>query len=155
MAGLPHGGEWGGMTELASRPAVAVAIVTSRLGVLVGRRRDGNPPWTFPGGKIEPGESPADAAVRETLKETGLRVRATGVIGQRVHPQTGILITYVVAELPDELDVTAAGNGELTEVQWVIPEEADGLMGKIFVSVREYLRAAVNPPGKIPGPDES
>lgn len=60
MAGLPHGGEWGGMTELASRPAVAVAVavVTSRLGVLAGRRRDGVPPWAFPGGKLEPGECP-------------------------------------------------------------------------------------------------
>jgi 8-oxo-dGTP pyrophosphatase MutT (NUDIX family) len=58
--------------------AVALAVVTCRLGVLVGRRRDGNPPWTFPGGKIEPGESPEDAAVHETLDETGLRVRVTG-----------------------------------------------------------------------------
>jgi mutator protein MutT len=32
--------------------------------------------WEFPGGKIEPGESPAMAAVRETLEETGLAVRA-------------------------------------------------------------------------------
>src|SRR4051812_26594577 len=52
-------------------PAVAVAIVAGDLGALVGRRRDGLPPWTSPGGKIEPGESPEDAAVRETLKETG------------------------------------------------------------------------------------
>jgi len=48
------------------RPAIAVAIVTSHLGALVGRRRDGSPPWTFPGGKIEAGESPEGAAVRET-----------------------------------------------------------------------------------------
>jgi 8-oxo-dGTP pyrophosphatase MutT (NUDIX family) len=63
-------------------PQVAVAIVTSRRGVLVGRHRDGMPPWTFPGGKIEPGESSQAAAVPETLEETGLRVRATGVIGR-------------------------------------------------------------------------
>jgi 8-oxo-dGTP diphosphatase len=74
------------MTDAGSRPVrpeVAVAIVTSHLGVLVGKRRDGGAPWTFPGGKIEPGESPEDAAVRETLEETELRVRATGVIGGR------------------------------------------------------------------------
>ncbi len=53
---------------------MAAAIVTSRLGVLAGRRRDGNPPWTFPAGKVEPGESQEDAAVRETWEETGLRI---------------------------------------------------------------------------------
>ena len=58
--------------------AVALAVVTYRLGVLVGRRRDGNPLWTFAGGKIEPGESPEDAAVHDTLDATGLRVRVTG-----------------------------------------------------------------------------
>ena len=47
------------------------AIVTSSLGVLAGRRRDENPPWTFPGEKIEAGESPEDAAVREALEEPG------------------------------------------------------------------------------------
>jgi 8-oxo-dGTP pyrophosphatase MutT (NUDIX family) len=35
--------------------AVAVAIGAGPSGVLVGGRGDGVPPWTFPGGKIEPG----------------------------------------------------------------------------------------------------
>src|SRR5580704_16700782 len=46
------------------RPAIVAAIVTSALGVLVGRRNDGEPPWTFIAGEVEPGESPEDAAVR-------------------------------------------------------------------------------------------
>jgi hypothetical protein len=29
------------------------------------------------------------------LEETGLRVRATGVIASRVHPRTGVRIVYV------------------------------------------------------------
>jgi 8-oxo-dGTP diphosphatase len=55
------------------QPAIAVAIVTSRPGVLVGRRRDGSPPLAFPAGKIESGESPGHAAVRAAWEETGLR----------------------------------------------------------------------------------
>ena len=45
--------------------AVAAAIVISSEGVLIGRRNDGNPPWTFIAGEVEPGERPEDAAVRE------------------------------------------------------------------------------------------
>lgn len=51
-------------TKPEPQPVVA-AIVTSEHGVLVGRRNDGKPPWTFIAGEIEPGESPADAGIRE------------------------------------------------------------------------------------------
>jgi 8-oxo-dGTP diphosphatase len=117
---------------------VAAAIVTSRLGVLAGRRSDGNPPWAFPAGKIEPGESPEAAAVRETLEETGLRVRATGVIGSRVHPLTGVRIVYVAAMLASE--TAASADGELTEVRWVGLAEAGELMGDMYGAVRQHLR---------------
>jgi 8-oxo-dGTP pyrophosphatase MutT (NUDIX family) len=33
--------------------------------------------WSFPGGAIEPGETPEEAAVRETLEETGYHVALT------------------------------------------------------------------------------
>jgi 8-oxo-dGTP pyrophosphatase MutT (NUDIX family) len=48
-------------------------------------------------GEIEPGEDPAEAAVREVKEEMGLRVRATGVIGRRVHPDTGRDMVYLAA----------------------------------------------------------
>ncbi|MGC5628813.1 NUDIX hydrolase [Georgenia sp. Z1344] len=37
--------------------------------------------WTMPGGGIDPGEHPEDAAVRETREETGYDVEITGLIG--------------------------------------------------------------------------
>jgi 8-oxo-dGTP pyrophosphatase MutT (NUDIX family) len=128
----------------AARPVVA-AVVTSRLGVLVGRRRDGRPPWTFPSGKIEPDESPQDAAVRETLEETGLRVRATGVIGSRVHPVTRVLMVNVAA-VPTHKADGVAGIAELTAVRWVTTAKAMELMADMHEPVCRYLQRTLDSP---------
>jgi 8-oxo-dGTP diphosphatase len=63
------------------RPVVpiAVAIVEHDSKYLLQQRSSGQVlagKWEFPGGKVEPGETPEQAAVRETLEETGLTVRA-------------------------------------------------------------------------------
>jgi 8-oxo-dGTP diphosphatase len=79
------------------RPAVVAAVITGPRGVLAVRRRDRVRPWVFPGGKIEPAESPAENAVREVEEETNLRVRASGEIGRRTHPVTGRAIIYFAA----------------------------------------------------------
>ena len=49
--------------------------------VLIVRER--KPPFRFgfPGGRVEPGETPDAAAVRECLEETGLAVKASHLIG--------------------------------------------------------------------------
>src|SRR5262245_27031952 len=48
--------------------------------------------WVPPGGLIEPGEQPADAAVRETWEETGLLVELTGLLG--VYGGPDLIIDY-------------------------------------------------------------
>jgi 8-oxo-dGTP pyrophosphatase MutT (NUDIX family) len=128
---------------MAPEPRLVVAaIVTSPAGVLVARRHDGNPLWTFIAGQIEPGESPADTAVREASEEAGLRIQAGAEIGRRVHPGTGRTMVYVAARPTHGTDVSVCDTEELAEVRWVTPDEADELMaGTIYQPVRAYLRA--------------
>lgn len=38
--------------------------------------------WTLPGGRCEPGETPAQAAERETLEETGVRIGVGAELGR-------------------------------------------------------------------------
>jgi 8-oxo-dGTP pyrophosphatase MutT (NUDIX family) len=119
---------------------IVAAIVTSRLGVLVARRKDGKPPWTFIAGEIEPGEDPADAAVHEVKEETGLRIRSTGVIGRRVHPHTGREIIYLAARPTHGTKAFVGDEEELAEVRWVDLAQADELMsGAMFEPVHSYL----------------
>jgi 8-oxo-dGTP diphosphatase len=60
---------------VASRIYSVVAVVTNDQGhYLAVSRKDDHDDLGFPGGKIEPGESPEEAVVRELYEETGLLV---------------------------------------------------------------------------------
>jgi 8-oxo-dGTP diphosphatase len=127
------------------RPGIAAAIVVHEGRVLMVRRRisEGQLSWQFPAGEIEAGESPGEAAVRETAEETGLGVAAVKFLGERVHPKTGRLMSYTACEVvsgtaevvdTDELDALAWV--ALTEIPAYVPY---GLFGP----VQEYLDSAL------------
>ncbi len=127
-----------------TRLPIVAAIVTSHLGVLLARRNDGKPRWTFIAGEIESGEDPAAAAAREVREETGLRVSATGVIGRRVHPDTGREMVYLTARPSHGTTAVVGDEEELAEARWVDLAQADELMdGTIFEPVHNYLEQAL------------
>lgn len=56
----------------------ACALVDADRRVLLSQRPDGKSLaglWEFPGGKVEPGENPEDALVRELTEELGISVK--------------------------------------------------------------------------------
>lgn len=65
-------------------PTPAVGVIMTLGGQLVMVRRKYEPRsglWSLPAGFMEYGESPEQCAVRETLEETGGRVRLEGLVG--------------------------------------------------------------------------
>jgi 8-oxo-dGTP diphosphatase len=86
--------------------------------------------WELPGGKVEPGERPADALVRELHEELGCRVRVTGALDGSQPVGPGYRLSVLLAELvegeptPREHDaVRWLGPEELGEVTWLPPDQ--------------------------------
>src|SRR3954468_7489100 len=80
--------------------------------------------WSFPKGKLDPGESWEQAALREVEEEIGLRCR----LGAELPPVTydvekgGKVVRYWIME-PQSGEF--APNEEVDEVRWLSPAEAE------------------------------
>lgn len=111
------------------RPA-AIAIVPHNGKVLLVRRA--NPPdpgrWGFPGGKIEPGETFMDAAIRELAEETTVRAEARQALDAFdviVRDESGALkFHYVlVAVLCRYIDGAPQAGDDVHEAGWFAPAD--------------------------------
>ncbi|MFC9821408.1 NUDIX hydrolase [Streptomyces erythrochromogenes] len=127
------------MTDI--KPAVSMAIIAKDGRVLMVRRRqqEGKLLWAFPGGGIEAGETPEQAAVREVAEEVALEAKAVRVLGARVHPQTGADMTYVACE-PVAGEARVEDAEELAEVAWITLEEIPAYVPwGLYGPVQDYL----------------
>jgi 8-oxo-dGTP diphosphatase len=134
------------MTETTTeQPGISAAIIVRENRVLMVRRRvkEGELMWQFPAGGIEAGETAEEAAVRETAEETGLTVEAVKLLGERVHPKTGRLMSYTACTVI-EGEAHVADEEELAEVTWVAHSEIpDYVPYGLFEPVQDYLDEAL------------
>lgn len=125
--------------ELLILPGVAAVIRDDEGRVLTVRRNDDGE-LGLPAGIMQPGDTPAEAIVREVWEETGLQVRPTRIVGvvggppmRHEYPngdQTET--TCVVFECEVEGGGIAPQDDETSEVAYRDPEEA--LAGKPLLS---------------------
>jgi 8-oxo-dGTP diphosphatase len=134
------------MNGQPDQPAIAAAVIVEDGRLLLVRRRvaEGSLSWQLPAGAVELGETGEQAAVRETLEETGLTVTPIKDLGERIHPNTGRHMLYVACEV---LAGTAhvADADELAEVEWC---DRAGVGARVpypfFEPVQAYLDAALS-----------
>lgn len=85
------------MEAQALRVAIAVVVRGDDV-LLVCRRGDGEIRWQFPAGMVKPGSDPSTVAVQETHGETGVHCTIREQLGERVHPVTGVVASYYLAD---------------------------------------------------------
>jgi 8-oxo-dGTP diphosphatase len=146
---------------MTARVLAAGAVVRDDAGRLLLVRRAKDPEagrWTLPGGRVEPGESPAAAAAREVAEETGLAVavgREWLVLERPAGPDAVFEIHDFVAEPVG--GVLRAGD-DAADTGWFTPAEltamplTTGLLGHLatagFVPVPATEGGGSDPDGE-------
>ncbi len=103
---------------------VAAAIIERDGRVLAARRRPGihlAGCWEFPGGKVEPGETPQACLVRELQEELGVQAQIGAFVGESVYDYGGKvvrLLAYRVGQVAGELHPV-----DHDALRWLLPDE--------------------------------
>lgn len=117
-------------------PQLVVGAAVVRHGTLLAARRT-HPPetagrWELPGGKVEPGEDPGDAVVREVAEELGCAVVVRRWLDAEVEIRPGLVLRAAECRLVDDRSggpvaaehdrLTWLGPEELGDVDWLEPD---------------------------------
>lgn len=112
---------------------VALTFIQDGPKILLVRQAYGEWYWSLPGGKMEPGESIDEAAVREVREETGLEVRVTRVVGLYSVPvENGLAVTFEAEVIGGTLQPA----NEIIECRYFPPDQ-------LPEPVRAHLRERV------------
>ncbi|MFE7225873.1 NUDIX domain-containing protein [Nocardioides sp. NPDC057577] len=130
-------------------PVITVAAVVFRDGEgrMLTVRKNGTASFMLPGGKLEPGESAAQAAVREVAEELGVRLRVEdltllGEFEAAAANEPGHLVRSTVFTWTGEVTPDAAA--EIAELRWATLAEITE--GADFAPLtREYVVPALQP----------
>ena len=103
--------------------------------------------WGVPGGLLQRGEEPADAARREVMEEVGLAIELLGepaVVVDAI-PQRIDLVFRARPVVEAEADAAAPGSPEITEVRWFARDHLPELQFEAADALVALARASTAP----------
>jgi len=106
------------------------AVVTDGRGRLLMIKRGHEPGaglWSIPGGRIEPGETDAEALVREMLEETSLTVEPGRLLGRVQRPGLAGTVIDIRDYAATVVGGTLLPGDDAADVRWVAAAELGSL----------------------------
>ena len=110
---------------MRSEAAGGVVVRDGKVAVVHRPRYDD---WSLPKGKLEPGETFEQAALREVEEETGLRARLVRELPSVEYEVRGRpkLVRYWLMSVADDPGFTP--NDEVDQLRWLSPRDAGALL---------------------------
>src|SRR5262245_66299568 len=127
---------------MSRRIRVAAAVVFREGALLLTQRPPGDPlafQWELPGGKIEPGETPEHALVREIREELGVSATTHEVIEVDTHDYPHGLEVEVVFVRCSLDSLEFIPSHAVHAVRWVAPAAID--LSSVLAGDREFLKS--------------
>jgi 8-oxo-dGTP pyrophosphatase MutT (NUDIX family) len=130
-------------------------VVVNDAGEILLIRRTDNGNWALPGGAVDLGESVAQAAVRETIEESGIECAITGIIGIYSDPRHVILYTsngearqefsIVLTDRP--LGGQPTPSSESSEIRWIAVSDVHGytMYRSMRIRINDFLARSDSP----------
>ena len=141
-------------------PHVTVATIVERDSrfLMVYEEADGKKVYNQPAGHLDPDETLREAAIRETLEETGWTVKLTGVVGVNLYTAPSNDITYLrttfIADAVS-LDADRKLDTGIIEAVWLTYEDVlarkDQLRSPMTLQIIEEYRTGRRFPLEVVG----
>ncbi|MDG4800279.1 NUDIX domain-containing protein [Micromonospora sp. WMMD980] len=139
--------------ELIQVPSVSVVVIDDHGRILLVRHAGHRDGWAVPGGAVDIGESPVDAAVREIREELGVRIsepRLLDVLGGtdfEVTYPNGDRVAYVPAVYQAGIAqrTPVPDDDEISDLGWFAPSRLPD------VGLNRFARALLRATGHLAG----
>lgn len=131
----------------------AICLIERADGSLLLVRQSYRSGWGVPGGLLQRGERPEEAARREVREEVGLEVQLLGEAAVVVDPTPQRIDLVYRARPVDPTQEPAPVSPEITEVRWWSPQELPELQAETSTALVALARSSSNPQG-VPLPSE-
>lgn len=114
---------------------VAAVVLRDELGRVLLVRKNGTSRFMLPGGKLEPGETPQQTAVREIAEEIGLDLDidclgSLGVFEAAAANEPGKVVRGHM--YTHEYSGVAQASAEIAEILWFAPGDSRGDLAPLF-----------------------
>lgn len=119
--------------------AVAVIIRDGKCVIVERRKQEGKLHWQCPSGTVLKNEHSARRAEREAYVETGIRCKAVKLLGERLHPDTKVVISYWVCEYISG-ELINGDSKENVQAIWVNKKDVPSYFtSNIFPPLKRFL----------------